>query len=253
MSTPWPSGLEEQRRRPGVVHDGEGALGVRRRDDGRHVLHLEGQGARRLQIDQPRVGSHELGDAGADHRVIISNLDTEARQRLVAEAARGAVDAVDHEQMVAGLEQRQQRGADRRQAGGQGERPPAALEGRHRLLEREGGGRAVAAVEDAGEAVLLGPLHLLDGPIKHRRGVIDGRIDDAVVGSPDGFPHGSAGSPSHSFSCLAFKFSCAAEACSIREACVKAGEPLGGKPWSAGAASARIRASPFDNDNNSAR
>ena len=63
-------------------------------------------------------------------------------------AGRG-VDRVGHQQMVAGAQQGQQRRGDRGLAGADHDRAVAALERGHRLLERERGRRAVAAVVGA--------------------------------------------------------------------------------------------------------
>ena len=71
-------GREEQRRRPGVVHEDDRPAPVRDLGDGRDVLHLEGLRAGRLGEDGRRVRPEERLDAGADQRIVIGRLDPEA-------------------------------------------------------------------------------------------------------------------------------------------------------------------------------
>ena len=52
---------EQVGRGPGVVHQDLGASLVRRGRDRRHVLHLEGQRARRFAVDDPRVRAASAG------------------------------------------------------------------------------------------------------------------------------------------------------------------------------------------------
>ena len=115
---------EEERARPGVVHQHDRALGMRRRGDRRDVLHLEGERARCFGEHSARIRLHQKGDAIAGARIVIGRRHAVARQHGVAECARRAVDAVGHQQVVAGLQHREQRDRNRREAGGR-DRTPA--------------------------------------------------------------------------------------------------------------------------------
>ncbi len=108
--------LEEQRRRPGIVHDDHGAGLMRGFGDRWDVLHLEALRAGRL-------GEHHLGpvaeqilDRRADQRVVINGSDAEPPQHVIAEAPRRLIDAVGDEHLVAARDESEQRGGDGRQA-----------------------------------------------------------------------------------------------------------------------------------------
>ena len=171
--------LEVERRRPGVVDQHRGAVLLGDRGDGVDVLHLEGLRAGRLEIDDLGVGPHQLRDVGADHRIEEGRLDAEALQRGVGEAPRRAVGVVGHQHVVAGLEEAHDRAGDGGEAGLHGDRAVRALDGGDGVLERLLRRRAVAAVAEALERHAV--LELLHGRREDRRGVIDGRIDDAEV------------------------------------------------------------------------
>jgi hypothetical protein len=104
-----PEGVEEQRRRPGVVEQHRGAMPMGNAGDQRHVLHLEALRPRSLQVDGLGIGADQRLDTGADQRVVIGYLDAEAAQHPVAELAGRLVGRVNHQKMVA-----------RRKAGEQG-------------------------------------------------------------------------------------------------------------------------------------
>ena len=131
--------LVEDAGAPGVVDDHDRARRVRRFGDGRHVGHFEGEGARRLDIDDPRALIDQFGDAAADQGIEIGGLDAEPAEEAVAEAPRGAVDVVRHQDTVAGLDEGEDGGVDRGQAGAEADRPVAALDRRDRLLQRRVG------------------------------------------------------------------------------------------------------------------
>ena len=95
--------LEEERGRPGVVDEDRGAAGPGDGRDRRHVLHLEGERARRLEIDDAGALVEERGDAGADMGIEIGGLDAEPLQHRVGEMADRAIDAIDHQHAVAAL------------------------------------------------------------------------------------------------------------------------------------------------------
>ncbi len=169
------------RGRPGVVHQDQRALVVGRRGDGGNVLHLERQRARRFEIDGARVRLHQVRDRAADQRIVIAHGDAVAGQGLIAELSGRAVGAVGDEQMVARAHHRQQRRRDRRQTGRQ-QRDAGALrsfEREHGRLQRFGRRRAAPPVLIARA---VGEIILGVG-IKHGRGVIDRRIDEAMIGA----------------------------------------------------------------------
>ena len=94
-------GIEVKRRRPGVVAQHHQARLVRRLGDGGHVLNLEAEGAGRFDIDQARVRPDELGDPGADQRVVVAGLDPEALEQVIAHLARRIVHRIGHQDVVA--------------------------------------------------------------------------------------------------------------------------------------------------------
>ena len=172
---------EIERRRPGIVHQHQRTIGMRGFGDRRHVLHFEGERARRFQIDGTRVRLQQLGNAGPDAGIVIRGGDAEPRQDLSAKIPCRPIGAVGDQHMIAGTHDRQQGGRNRRKPGRQ-QRHAGALrpfELLQRELERLGGRRTAAAVLIAramGEEILgIG--------IEHGRGVIDRRIDEAVVGA----------------------------------------------------------------------
>ena len=69
------------------------------------------------RLDQHRlgVGLEQAFDPGADKWVEIADLDAVAGEHAVAEIARGAVDVVGHQHMIAGAQHREQGGGDRGQ------------------------------------------------------------------------------------------------------------------------------------------
>ncbi len=173
--------LEIKRRRPGIVQHHHRAGGMGGGGDRRDVLHFEGQRARRFGKDQLGVGLDQLGDAGADLRIEIGDLDPEALEDDFADLARRAVGAVDHQQVIAGIEKRHQRGVDGGQSRRRGDGAVSAFQFGHRFFEGEGGRRAIAPVIDAVEGVGGLFLKFVEGLVNHRRGMIDGRIDHALL------------------------------------------------------------------------
>ena len=138
--------LEVERRRPRVVDDAEGVVPARDRREPRHVLHLEGQRARRLQEEHARGRTEQLLQLVADARVVERRVDAEPRQRLPAEAARRPVDRVGDQHVVAGPYEREQRHRAGGEAGRQRPAAVAALQRVERGVERVVGRRAVDAV-----------------------------------------------------------------------------------------------------------
>ncbi len=85
-----------ERRRPRVVEHDRDAARMRRRRDRRNVLHLERQRARRFGEHQRRVRPERVRDGGSGERIVVVDVDAEAAQVVVAEAARRAVHGVGH-------------------------------------------------------------------------------------------------------------------------------------------------------------
>ena len=175
--------LAEKRRGPGIVHDEDRAPLMGGGCERRKVLNLEGERARRFADHHAGVGTHQVSDAGADAGVVEGGLDPHALQQAVREAPRRAVGAVGHQHVVAALHEGEQRRHDRRLAGAEQVGPVALLQRGDGILQREGRGRAVAAV--IGLAVLAraerGFLQRRRRLMQDRRRVIDGRVDHAVV------------------------------------------------------------------------
>ena len=112
-----------------------------------------------LDEDQPGVGADQRGDAGADQRVVEGRLDAEARCSVpVAEAARRAVDGVDHQQVVAGPTNASSVAVMAARPEPTAIGPVAALQLRDGLLEREGRRRAEAAVGRSCRSACCAPL-----------------------------------------------------------------------------------------------
>ena len=171
---------EVDRARPGVVHEHERAPCVSRAGDGGDVLHFEAQRARRFQIDGARVLLHQRGDSGPGQRIVVGRGDAEPGEDLVAERARRPIGAVGDKHVVAGMHDRQQRRRDRREAGRQQRHAGAlrAFELLQREFERLGRRRPAAPVliaRTVGDIVRR-------GAVENGRGMIDRRIDEAVIG-----------------------------------------------------------------------
>jgi hypothetical protein len=152
---------------------------VRDFGDGRNVLHLEALRAGRFDEHRLRVRFEQFGDIGTDQRIVIRRLDAHALEHAVAEVAGRPVHAVGDQDVVAAACDRKQRGRNRRQSRRQqGDAGTTlAFERGERLFERFRGGGAAAAV-----LIARAVRHLiLGGGIKHGRGVIDRRIDEAVL------------------------------------------------------------------------
>ena len=169
-----------QRARPGIIHDHHRALGMRRRGDGGHVLHLETQRARRFEEDRAGIRLHELRDPTGDEGIVVGRGDTEPSEDLVAKNARRCVGAVGNENMVAGVDDRQQRSRNSGKSGGQ-QRDAVALRPLkllHGEFERLGRRRTAPAVliARAVRQVILGAW------VEHGRGMIDRRVDETVIG-----------------------------------------------------------------------
>ena len=163
------------------MHDDGAGFFCRRRDGG-NVLDLEGQRTRRFNEDDPSVGAHQPADPGADQRIVEFGLHPHPLQQIGAEQAVRAINAVAQQNMIAGRHEGQQSRRDRGQAGWHGNGFVSAFQFRDRGFESLRCRRADPAIPDAVERV-AGIFQGLDRRKQHRGGVIDRRIDDAVVGA----------------------------------------------------------------------
>ena len=132
------------------------------------------------RIDGARIRLHQAGDRGADQRIVIGGGDAEPGEDLVAKSARRSVGAVGDEDMVAGMHDRQQgrrncRKARRQQRHTGALRPFELLQREFERLGRRRAAPSVLIARAVGEVIL-------GARIKHGRGVIDRRIDEAVIG-----------------------------------------------------------------------
>ena len=138
---------EIERRRPGVVHHDDRAACMRGLGDRRNVLHLERVGARRFGEHDLGVRLHQRGDAGADMRVVILDLDAEPLQHRVGEiAGRDDRPKSTISRWSPADRKAEQRHGDRRQARRDDDRAGRAFQRVDRLGQRVGGRRAARAV-----------------------------------------------------------------------------------------------------------
>ena len=170
-------GVEEEGRRPGIVHDDCCIVGMCTCCNGWHVLDFKGQGSRAFGEHGFGVGTEQLVDAAADEWIEVGCGHSKARQSLVAESTRRPVDTVGHEKVVAC-----RNGAEN------GER--ASLQ----AGRTEDGSGSTFKVADGGlqclyrgcqaSAVGVGlalVLERVDGSVQDRGCMVDGRVNGAVV------------------------------------------------------------------------
>ena len=168
-----------QRRRPGVVVDDKRATCMRDRCDRGNVGHFEGLRARGFDQHRPGIGLEQAGDAGADQRIEIADLDAVTGEDAIAEIAGGTIGIVADQQVIAGLQHREQGGGDRGQARGRDTDAGAlrAFERHQRLLQCLGGrGSPPAILEFAAMGMQIRCVR-----IQHGGTVDDGRIDEALL------------------------------------------------------------------------
>ena len=168
---------EIERRRPGVVHDDRAAARMDRARDRRNVLDLEGERAGALDIDGPGVRPHQVRDMRAERGIVIGGLDAELLQHAVAEPAGRLVHGVDHQEVIAGRERREQSERHGRDAGGHERDLVAALEFEQRVGQRVRG-RVAAAMVAVGA---LDRAIVRDRVPQHSRAVDHRRIDEAEL------------------------------------------------------------------------
>lgn len=137
----------QHRRGEGVVDDGQEALAARDGRDGGNVDQPQVGVGRRLEIDRAGLGADGGGHRFRAREVGEHGVDAQARQPLREQREGSAVDdLVDHD-LVAALQQRQQRGRDRRHAGGRDHAGLGPFE-RGQPLFQQGLGRVAGAAVD---------------------------------------------------------------------------------------------------------
>ena len=173
--------LEIESGAPGVVHDHLRAAGMGGLDDRRDVLHLEGLRTGRLDEHDPGLGTHQVGDPGADLRIEIGRLDAEAFEKGIAEPAGRKVDTVGDQHVVARSQERQHRGGDGRQPGRQDHGTFAAFKRGNRLFERERRRRALTAVVEELERFVARGFQFGDRRKGYGRSVVNRWINDPEI------------------------------------------------------------------------
>ena len=84
--------------------------------DGGDVAHFKRLRAGRIDQHRPGVELEQFFDGIPDQQIEIGDLDAIAGEHAVAEIARGPIDVVGHQYMIAGLQHREQGGGDRGEA-----------------------------------------------------------------------------------------------------------------------------------------
>jgi len=139
----------EQVRRHGVVHHEGDAGRVGRAGEGLEIVHVVARVADRLGVDEPGPvvdGRRNPGRVGGVHE---TGLDAHARERVVEEVDRAAVERRGGDDVVAGARDREHRGGDGRLARRQCQRAHPSLHLGKPPLENVGGGVADAGVDVA--------------------------------------------------------------------------------------------------------
>ena len=118
--------------------------------DGRHVLHLEGERARRLEID----GAGPLAEQRRRCRRRSAGRRRWSRCRAAsapssAKMPRRRIDAIGHQEVIAGRQAGEEGGRDRRQAGRAEHRAGRAFQLADRRFQRLAGRRAAPPVDVA--------------------------------------------------------------------------------------------------------
>ena len=142
--------------------------------DGGDVGELERGIRRRLDEDEARVGANRLGDRGGVGGVNEGSFDAEVFQHLLEEADRAAVDDVGDDNVIAGLQDRQEERGDGGHAGGE-------ADGRRRVFQSAEGGFERGDGRIRGARIGKALVHA-DGLLVIGGGLIDGREDRAGCG-----------------------------------------------------------------------
>ena len=107
--------------------------------------------------------------------------DAEFAENFGAEVLRRLIDGAAHQHMVACVDEREDGVGDRRRAAGIEHAARAALQLGHRVLQREVGEGAAAAIEElAGGASRRGALFIGDAIEHQRRGALNHAVDRAL-------------------------------------------------------------------------
>ena len=129
-----------------------------------------------FEIDRARALAEERLDAGADRGVEIDSIDAHPLQHTLRKAAGRGIDAIGHQELVAGLQAGEKRGGYGREARWAEHCAGGALERRHRQFERLDGRRPAPPIGVALPAM----SHVVDGVEKDRRGMDDRWIDEGT-------------------------------------------------------------------------
>ena len=151
-------------------------------DDGGDILHLESQAAGAFEEDQSGFGADQIGDARADQRIIISRRHAHPIEQAIAQAARRIVNRIDHQQMIARGQQRDQSGGERGDARGVEQCPRRArLQLGQRFGQRPHGRRAAPSVEQLVMRIAPARFEIGDTVVKDGRCPPDRRVHDAAA------------------------------------------------------------------------
>ena len=155
---------------------------------GGDVDEVERRIGRRLEEERLGVGLHGALPGGRVAAVDQRAGDAEARTQLLRHVEARAEHGARGDDVVAGLEEAQQRGGDGRHAGGGGARGFGAFQQPHALLEHGDGGIGEARIDEARVLVLEAGLGLLGAVVDERLGeeqrlggLAEGRAQRAAV------------------------------------------------------------------------
>ena len=140
---------------------------------------VEGSRARRLDQHRARIRLEQFFDTGADHWIVVGGLDAIAGEQAVAEIARGPVDVVADQDVVAGLQHREQRRGNRGKARWRETDAGAlwAFQLHQHVLQRPRGRRAVPSILVFGAV----GVEVFRRRIEHRGAVKHRRIDKTLL------------------------------------------------------------------------
>ena len=154
-SAPWSSGLKISGVAQVLSQPTSAPLALAACDDGRNILHLHRAGAGQLDPDQLDGLVDQIGDAGADQRIVDAIVDAARLQVFGAEAAHRRVDMVGDQHLVARHQHREHDDGDGSLARGHEHGAHAAMERGELRLQRAGRRRAVQPVGIAVEAAIF--------------------------------------------------------------------------------------------------
>ena len=176
--------LEVQPRPPGVIDNRTQAPVLGPGGQRGDILHLEGDRAGGLEVEHPGFRGAQLVQLiERAQRVVVGHADADARQIVVTEGAHRAVDAVDHQQMIAFAEQGEQRRRACEQAGADRHAAETVFQFAEGFLPVDGDVTAVDAIGLGAEFARLAAdlAHMVHAVVEVGRASIDRRIDGAYV------------------------------------------------------------------------